>query len=154
MAEFVRRGVTKRLEKEKISSSGIRTQQIQSTEEFVRRGVSRRLLRRCWGCPSGELDVQEDVSSPAGAGILGLLGSRATPECWWGRAPGRECCSSSGSWEAAAQALQLAGGRWSAASVANALDALFNTYIKRVLISKSVSYANEWQLHLEEHPTV
>lgn len=62
--------------------------------------------------------------------------------------------SSSGSWEAAAQALQLAGGRWNAASVANALDALFNTYIKRVLISKSVSYANEWQLHLEEHPTV
>lgn len=40
------------------------------------------------------------------------------------------------------------------ASVADALDALFNTYIKRVIISKSVSYANEWQLHLEEHPTV
>lgn len=51
-------------------------------------------------------------------------------------------------------ALQLAGGRWNAASAANALDALFNTYIKRVLISKSVSYANERQLHLEEHPTV
>lgn len=40
------------------------------------------------------------------------------------------------------------------ASTADALDALFNTYIKRVIISKSVSYANEWQLHLEEHPTV
>lgn len=40
------------------------------------------------------------------------------------------------------------------ASIADTLDALFNTCIKRVIISKSVSYANEWQLHPEEHPTV
>lgn len=116
-------------------------------EEGSDRGAAWEAPVRRWTC--GKMCLLQ-----LGLEFRGLLVSRATPECWLGTAPAKQCISSSGSWEAAAQALQLAGGRWNAASVANALDALFNTYIKRVLISKSVSYANEWQLHLEEHPTV
>jgi len=65
---------------------------------------------------------------------------------WWGSGPP----ANTPRWESTAQVL----GGAAEASAANAPGALCNTCIKRVIISKSVSYANEQQLHLEEHPTV
>ena len=105
--------------------------------------------------------MRDGGSAPAGGlGLRGFAAQQSRSRVLAGGAParggeseavgaGEQQPSPAVCWRKAERCVELLQ-----ASRAGALDALSNTYIKRVIISKSVSYANEQQLHLEEHPTV